>query len=190
MRDRSSFILTSFILLFILGLSLFFVYGRYRLPLLVPLSILAAVTICRAYECLKQQRLKLLFALCLLTGLFTWFLHGPVLPANMEVSFFPDYYNQGNKYWNLGKYDLALAEYERALSVRPGEHPGAERLFNALTSVYLKNGQLGRAEALLQRAAARYPENKEFQQQLHRVRVLKQDPKSRPKAIAPQNPSQ
>ena len=111
-----------------------------------------------------------------MAGVIAWFLRGPVLSTDVEVSFFPDYYNQGNKYWNLGKYDLALAEYEKALNVRPGDHPGVPRLLEMLANEYVKNGDLRRAETLLQRAAARYPGQFGFQEKLHRVRVLKQDP--------------
>ena len=172
---------TSFVVLFIAGLSVFFVYGRYRLPLLVPLSMLAAVTLGRAYDCVRQRRLAELGAWCLGVALLAWMLRGPVLTDNYEVSFFPDYYNQGNKYWELGNYDLALAEYEKALYVRPGDHSGVESLFNDLARIYLKRGQFGRAEAFLQEAAARYPENREFHDMLQTVRLLKKTPFANPK---------
>ena len=189
LRKRSYVVLTSFSLLFIGGLSLFFVYGRYRLPLLIPLSMLAAITLCRAYELIKQRRVAAFCALCLVTGMIAWVLHNPVLP-DLEVSFFPDYYNQGNKYWNLGQYELAAAEYEKALSVRPGDHPAVGSLFSFLANVYLNSGQFNRAEALLQKAAARYPGNQEFQEKLKMVRILKLEPRSKAHRISPQNPSQ
>jgi tetratricopeptide (TPR) repeat protein len=113
-----------------------------------------------------------------------------VLPSNLEVSFFPDYYNQGNKYWNIGAYELATAEYEKALSVRPGDHPGVESLYRFLASVYLKGGQLGRAQTLLQKAALRYPSNSEFHEKLQIMRALKQQPTAKPEAITPKDPSQ
>jgi 4-amino-4-deoxy-L-arabinose transferase-like glycosyltransferase len=172
---------TSFVVLFIAGLSVFFVYGRYRLPLLVPFSMLAAVTLSSAYDCVRQRRPAVLGAWCLGIAVLVWILRGPVLPSSLEVSFFPDYYNQGNKYWNLGNYDLALAEYEKALYVRPGDHPGAESLFHDLAGLYLKRGQFGRAEVLLQEAAARFPENREFHDMLQTVRLLKKTPLANPK---------
>ena len=160
------------------------------MPLLIPLSILATVTLGRAYEWAKQRRWTALVVLGLATGAVAWVLQGPVLPSNLEVSFFPDYYNQGNKYWNIGEYELATAEYEKALSVRPGDHPGVESLYRFLASVYLKSGQLSRAQALLQKAALRYPRNPEFQEKLQMLRTLKQQPKAKSEAITPQNPAQ
>lgn len=172
-RDRRCLLAGSFTLLFILGLSLFFVYGRYRLPLLVPLSMLAAVALRRAWAYARERRLKALGSWCLAAGVIAWILHGPVLPANLEVSFFPDYYNQGNKYWSLGQYDLALAEYERALYVRPGDHPGVEPLFQSLAHLFLRQNRLGRAETLLHEAAQRFPENQDFRKMLQTLVLLK-----------------
>lgn len=172
-NDRRCLLAGSFSMLFILGLSLFFVYGRYRLPLLVPLSMLAAVALRRAWEYARERRLKVLVCWCLMAGVIAWVLHGPVLPASLKVSFFPDYYNQGNKYWSLGRYDLALAEYEKALYVRPGDHPGVEPLFHNLADLYLKQGRLERAEALLHEAAQRYPENLDFRKMLQTLVLLK-----------------
>jgi len=190
LRNRKYLPLTLFVVFFIAGISVFFVYGRYRLPLLIPLSILATVALGQAYEWAKQRRWTALVVLGLAAGAVALVLRGPVLPSNLEVSFFPDYYNQGNKYWNIGAYELATAEYEKALSVRPGDHPGVESLYRFLAGVYLKSGQLSRAQTLLQKAAMRYPRNQEFQEKLQMMRTLKQQPTAEPQSTTPKNPAQ
>jgi tetratricopeptide (TPR) repeat protein len=97
------------------------------------------------------------------------------------VSFFPDYYNQGNKYWNLGKYDLAIAEYEKALTVRPADHPGVSPLFARLINMYLSNGQAARAEALVQNMIPQFPTDQSLQETLVKIKRMRQDPTFSPR---------
>lgn len=162
---RSRVVLTSFILLFIAEISLFLVYGRYRLPLLVPMALLGAFALCRLYEFVEKRRFSA-FTLSVLTACAAgWFVYVIAVP-DVQISFFPDFYNQGNKYVKLGKYDLAAEEYEKALTVRPGDHPAAQRLYVALANEYIISGQTQRATQLLLRGVKQFPANQTLRAKL------------------------
>lgn len=167
-QDKRFLIFSAFLLFFCLGISLHFVYGRYRLPLLIPLSILSALALSQ-FVALVRQRRRHMLAIVLFAALPTaWLVFGRVLPSS-QVSFFPDYYNQGNRYYNLGMFDLAIAEYEKALSVRPGDHPGVQGLIIGLADLYVSLGNAHKAEALLRRALADNPGNFVLEQKLWAV---------------------
>jgi 4-amino-4-deoxy-L-arabinose transferase-like glycosyltransferase len=53
---RTNLVLSAFIFLFTVELSLFFVYGRYRLPLIIPLGMFAAVALHRLADIFRQRR--------------------------------------------------------------------------------------------------------------------------------------
>jgi 4-amino-4-deoxy-L-arabinose transferase-like glycosyltransferase len=180
LSNRAYLVLTGTVLFFVLGISVFFVYGRYRLPLLIPLSILAAAALQKTYRFAGQRNYRALAAVCITTGIFALLLHGRVLP-DLQVSFFPDYYNQGNKYWNLDKYDLAIAEYEKALTVQPADHPGVSPLFARLINIYLTNGQIAKAEALVQKMIPQFPTDQSLRETLQKLKRMKQDPTFSPR---------
>jgi tetratricopeptide (TPR) repeat protein len=154
-----------FIGTYVLAIGFFFVFGRLRLPLLVPFSILAGAGIVKAYSQLKVIRLwSLILSLPLLLFLL-WLSFGKVL-ADIPESYFTDYFNMGNKYLNEGKFDEATVEYENALWVRPGEHTGVQPVVLELADLYVKRGKLSAAQRLLQRAITNYPENKIYKDKL------------------------
>jgi tetratricopeptide (TPR) repeat protein len=66
-----------------------------------------------------------------------------------------DYFNVGNAWYELGKYDKAIAAYERALKLDPGLAKGNLNL--ALAYVHLK--RVDEAVAVLQRLLAVDPQN-------------------------------
>lgn len=158
-----------FALLFVVGISAILVYGRYRLPLLVPLSLSAAGALSRAAELLRQRRAVALAAVGVPAAVLSWFVYSPVLPEE-PVNFVTDFSNQGNRFWDQRRYDLALAEYEKALRVRPGNNPALPRLYHALGRIYAQRGDFRRSEELLLEGATRYPTNREIQELLAEVR--------------------
>ncbi|HEY5999480.1 MAG TPA: glycosyltransferase family 39 protein [bacterium] len=151
----------AFTALFTAGTSAILVYGRYRLPLIVPLSLLGALALARAVEWARRRRTGALAALGALAAALGWFVYAPVPPLD-EVSFFIDYSNQGNRYWDRGEFERAFAEYEKALRVRPGDLPAVPRLYARLGGIYAGRGELRRSEALLREGAARYPADREI----------------------------
>ncbi len=144
-RDRRATALTSFVALYALALASFFVFGRYRLPMIVPLAILAGTIPMRLGEIARSWRARtwaLAVVTCVAVGAAVF---GSVLPSP-EESFFPDYYNQGNRYVRLGQPERALAEYEKAISIRPGDHPAVTRTALFLVEAHLQRGD--RASAI------------------------------------------
>lgn len=164
-RDRRSLVCLLFVVFFAFGLSSVLVYGRYRLPLLVPLSILAAKAPGGIFDLLRRRRWPVVLALGIAAGGIGWFTFGPVL-SEYPNSHFTDYNNQGNRYLDLGRLDLAVAEYDKALTVQPGKHAAVPGLFGWLVRQYTARGQAPRAEDLLGRVIARYPNDPEARQRL------------------------
>lgn len=167
-RRRELIVFAAFVLFFAAGTSLILVYGRYRLPLLVPLSLLAAAGLDRLRELVRGRHTGALLLAGLALGAAGWFVYAPVLP-NDPVSFFVDFNNQGNRYLDQRRHDLAFAEYEKALDVNPGNHGSVPRLRQGLAELYrgladhmVSQGRLAEAEALLRHALERYPGDPRF----------------------------
>ena len=158
LRDRRFLVFGFFILLFTLGLSGVLVYGRYRLPLLVPLSLLAALVPGAIADLLRRRRRAATVALGFAAGGCAWLVFGTVSSA-YPVGYFLDFNNQGNRYLDSGRFDLAVAEFDKALTVRPGYDAGVPRLFEWLMRQYLVRGQTGRARELLRNVTAQYPDD-------------------------------
>jgi tetratricopeptide (TPR) repeat protein len=168
-KKRALLFPASFTLLFAIGISLILVYGRYRLPLLVPLSLLAAAGLARFHELSRQQCGILLGARVAVAAALAWFVYAPVLPGH-PVDFFTDYNSQGNWLWEARQYDRALAEYDKALHVRPGVNPGVPLLYLGLGRAYASRGELRRAETLLREGAERFPADREIRKLLEEIR--------------------
>jgi len=168
-RTRTLMFCALFTLLFVVGISAILVYGRYRLPLLVPLSLGAAAALSKTAELLRQRRTVVLATIGISAAVLSWFVYAPVPPGD-PVNFVIDYNNQGNRYWDQRRYDLALAEYEKALHVRPGNNPALPRLYLGLGRIYAKRGEFQRSEELLLERATRYPTNREIRELVAGVR--------------------
>jgi 4-amino-4-deoxy-L-arabinose transferase-like glycosyltransferase len=145
-----------FLALYALALGAFFVYGRYRLPLIVPLAILGGALLARARELASGLGLRARLALAAATFSLVLLIFGRVLP-NVEESFFPDYYNQGNRFLAAGRVSDALREYELAITVRPGDHPALARVAVEVARMHLARGDRASAARVLLEAMAARP---------------------------------
>ncbi len=151
-RDRDRALLAAFVALFALSLAMFFVYGRYRLPLLIPLALLAGVACGTIRGLLPARRPVALATTAAAAALLAIAVFGRVLPEQ-ETSFFADYYNQGNRYVGSGRVDLAVVEYERAITVRPGDHPAVAAVAREVAMFHLRRGDTERARRILEHAS-------------------------------------
>jgi tetratricopeptide (TPR) repeat protein len=155
-RDRRRAVVVAFVALLGLALSIFFVYGRYRLPLLVPLAILAGAVPQHLSALALSGARRALAAVAALAVVTAWLVFGEVLPG-LEPSFLPDYYNQGNRYATEGRLDLALVEYEKAITVRPGDHPALSGIAVRVADLHLLRGDARGARRVLDNALRARP---------------------------------
>jgi tetratricopeptide (TPR) repeat protein len=75
--------------------------------------------------------------------------------------------NLGNTYRNSGRIQQAIAEYKKAMELRPGY---LEAMSN-LAGMYRQQGRIDEAADLLERALRTYPENAELHSNLGALRV-------------------
>lgn len=155
-RDRRLALALGFAALYALALGAFFVYGRYRLPLLVPLAVVAGVFAARLRGLASAWPTARWAALGVVALLAAFLVFGRVLPG-VEESFFPDHYNQGNRYLAAGRVDEALAEFERAITVKPGDHPALASVALELARAHLTRGDRASAVRVLSAAVRARP---------------------------------
>jgi len=158
LRGRRFVLPLAFLALYALALGVFFVYGRYRLPLLVPLAILAGSAVQPIVELVRARRWAPLAAIAMAGVAAGALVFRPVLPSVSE-SFFADYYNQGNRYLDAGRTDEALAEYEKAITVKPGDHPALAGAAVRLARIYLELGDRTAAVRVLSEAVQVRPQD-------------------------------
>jgi hypothetical protein len=151
-RSRRFVLPVAFIAMYAGALGVFFVYGRYRLPLLLPLALLAGAAVQRVVELVRARRWESLAAAAVACAAAAALVFLPVLPGRRE-SFFPDYYNQGNRYLNVGRTESALVEYEKAITAKPGDHPALAGVAVWLARTHLERGDRTAAVRVLREAA-------------------------------------
>ena len=143
-------ILHALALTYALSVVMFFVFARYRYPL-VPFLILFAVATLAPFDS-KQPSLRTLFlaqgnskrwlAAAFMIGVAI-FSNWPVLSSTLMMSITEN--NLGTALLERGRYDEAIAHNERAIALRPDYAPGYNNLGAAL-----------RAAGRLDEAVARY----------------------------------
>ena len=166
-KEREAWFLSAFTLVYILVISLYFVYGRYRLPLIVPLSILASLGIRDMVRFIKKLKKKRLIISAILFFILSSVIFTKV-PGSRE-SHFSDYFNMGNKYYNRGGLDDAYRYYELAILERPGARPEADDLFVMLVETYARTGEEDRARELITKYIEKNPHKRGV---LGRIRTL------------------
>jgi tetratricopeptide (TPR) repeat protein len=146
-RDRRVVFLLVFIACYAVSLAFFFVYGRYRLPLLVPLAILGGTIPARVTALLRERRPRALAAAGTVSIALTAFVFAPSF--TYRESFFIDFNNLAVAYQEQGRIDEALAEFEKAVTVRPGDDPRVTQMSTELALLFWRRGELERAKRLL-----------------------------------------
>lgn len=155
LRDRRVTFLTAFAASYAGALAVFFVYGRYRLPLAVPLAILGGALADHVAGWIRARRLAALGAGAVIAmGLAAVLFAAPF--AHRE-SFFMDYNNLAVAYQEQGRTEEALAEFEKAVTIRPGDDPGVSAVATELAMLYWRRGERDRARALLRKVLGARP---------------------------------
>jgi len=148
-RGRYWWLQTLFIAVYSFSIVLFFVNGRFRLPL-TPFLILAAaafiVDLVRHKRHLKALAVRLGLALALAIGLRLISL--PLPPADVE-GISDGHFMLANAYVRKGMLDAAYANYRKGISLR---EPYRSRSYLGLGKVELAKGKLSDAERNLSEA--------------------------------------
>jgi Flp pilus assembly protein TadD len=125
---------------------LFFIYARYRFPLVPFLVLFTSAGLARGVEFLRARtRTELVAVAALVAGLLV-FTHVPVLDAadNRAVT----EHNLGSALQSAGHLDQAIERYQRAIAIKPEYVPAYSNLGTAL----LARGDTAGAIAAYQRA--------------------------------------
>lgn len=158
--------------LFCAAISLFFVYGRLRLPLLLPLAILAAAGAETGLRWMRRgawRRFALPAVLAIPLGVFVF---GDVLPSRRH-GFFVEYLNHGARLYNDGRQEAAAVEFEKAIAAEPRLHPRRDEIVALTVEIYLEKERADDARRLLRTVlgedAPHTPARFSLRQQLQRL---------------------
>jgi tetratricopeptide (TPR) repeat protein len=99
----------------------FFVLSRYRMPIVPVLAVFAASAVVWFFDAVRAGRGSQLAKGALATALALAAVNLPIesvfgISNDLSVA----YYNLGNKYRSLEKYELAIAQYQRSLDLNAG----------------------------------------------------------------------
>jgi 4-amino-4-deoxy-L-arabinose transferase-like glycosyltransferase len=147
-RERRLRVLVGFSVVYAVVLSAYIVYGRYRLPLIVPFAILAGSLPATLGVLLRERRTRSLAGGTVFAVVAAGLVFGQVLPKT--TSFFLDYNHLGYRYLKAGRTAEALAEFEKAVTVRPGNSPDVVPVALQLAWFFAARGDGARAIRLLE----------------------------------------
>lgn len=169
-RERRLVFLLVFVAAYAGVLAFFFVYGRYRLPLLVPLAILAGPVPFRVAALVRARLVRPLAV----TGVAAVAVGALVFtrPFNHRDSFFVDYNNLGAAYQAEGRVEDALAELEKAVTVRPGDDPRVTEVSTGLAFLFVRRGEPERAKRLLRDVLRDRPSDEDLKMVLATIEQL------------------
>ncbi len=140
---RRSFRKLSLVYLFIaaytVGVLLFFVNSRYRLPMVPFLMIFAAHAAVQLTEEIRRRRIAPLLKHAALLGVLVYIAFLDV-GQKKEASFI-DYFNMGNKFFNKDRTADAIEAYEHSIAMKTNYLSS----HNNLAIVYAQDGQFERA---------------------------------------------
>ncbi len=111
---------------------LFFVLSRYRMPIVPLLIVFAAAAVFELLERARAGRRRALALAGVALAALAVVVHLPLRQVDLSTS----YYNLGNRYRQLQRWDLAIASYERAID----ENPGYLSAYNNLAGVHERRG--------------------------------------------------
>jgi 4-amino-4-deoxy-L-arabinose transferase-like glycosyltransferase len=153
--DRTVLLLTWFIIIYILVISMFFINARFRLPIIPLLTILAASGLYNMARSLtKRTELKQIIWPIIL-GVFILVLSYSNLYAVKQNDLSSGYFNRANYYLYLGQYEKAEQLYYQVLT-EDIKYPDANLNLGGL---FLKQGRGDSARIYFKRELDFYPAN-------------------------------
>ena len=140
--------LTIFLVVYSLSVALFFVFSRYRLPLVAPLAVLGAHAAVTLGEEFRARRFRSLAAPALITVVLSVILFRP---PGATPTFANSHLSMGIAFEVQDRPEEALAQYREGLALEP-EHAKLRR--RAARLLFDEGVELGRAGRLAEAAEA------------------------------------
>ena len=178
---RQQWVLYGLMLSFALAVSLFFVFARYRYPLVPMVTLFAALAMERAWILLRSadsrrtstRELGIAVGLAALVALATcWPL--PRLYSD-EVT----YFSVGTVLYDMERYEEAMEQFETAIRLRPDFAPA----YNNMANTAGKLRRWAEAESFLKRAIELAPNSGNYYANLALVQIEKGDVDSAQKSL-------
>ncbi len=104
---------------YMISLVLFFVSARYRFPCAPFMVILGAYSVFDLADIWKERRLRDLFLYVIALAAFAVFVNMDYFPVSSKNYFPTAHYNLGLAYARKDMLDQAIAEYKRAIEIKP-----------------------------------------------------------------------
>lgn len=101
------------------SVTFFFIFSRYRYPIMAILAIFAGAGTIKAIELFRMRAYKILLPAFTVTLLFAIFINWPVMAKPEEQMIAGGHYNFGNALLDKGKPDMAIKYYNTALKYLP-----------------------------------------------------------------------
>jgi tetratricopeptide (TPR) repeat protein len=137
----------------VLGLLFFFICDRYRIPLIPFLIVFAGFALYRIFEMIKLKQTKK-YLMLILMFLFLVVISNIRRHPTTTQDQAEDHYNLASVLAKEQKFDQAVSEYSRALSLEPG-HIMARYSLGVL---YQRENKIPEAEKEYQQVIARFPQ--------------------------------
>jgi 4-amino-4-deoxy-L-arabinose transferase-like glycosyltransferase len=118
---------------------IFFVLSRYRMPAVPVLAIFGAAGLVQLLDAVHVRRWKRVGLAAVLLVVFSFAVHRPILREDLSVA----YYNLGNRYRDLERWDQAIDAYRESLR----RNVGYISAHNNLAIAYERSG-VHRVEAI------------------------------------------
>jgi len=153
------------------SVALFYVFGRYRFPLVPMLALFAGAGVVRFFAVAKAMRLRWLFS-SLVTGVLAWFMVNWALVGKPGPTV-AGYNNLARVLAKTGRMEEAIANYREALQLAP---QSAEAHYN-LGSLLGMRGEVEEAKRHLELAVKFEPDYAEAHSNLGNVLSMQGNPK-------------
>jgi Flp pilus assembly protein TadD len=152
-RDRKrTGVLIALTAVYALSVVLFYVFARYRYPLVPFLVLFGGAGIVALPRFVRATPRPVLIGTAAAMVLVAVFAHQPIVQAELTQAVMAS--NMGQALWSDGRLDEAIAEYRRAIRLKPDWAPAHYNLGNALREA----GRPAEAEAQFRQALALQPD--------------------------------
>lgn len=165
-RWRKLWMLHAMMLSFAASVALFFVFGRYRFPLVPFLALFAAAGLVESWALYKRQHFRILASLLGVLLVAALLVHWPVVGRPGPSA--PGYTYLANGYAKQGKTDEAISSAQSALAIDPNYGVAHYNLAN----LYVDKQRLSDAVAHYRQALKVYPRYIEAHGNLSRALTL------------------